>query len=38
MNVHKVNAAISKLVASGAPLDVARLADAQVPLEELLPA
>ncbi len=38
VNVHKVNAAISKLVAAGAVVDAARLADADVPLDELLPA
>ena len=38
VNVHKVNAAISKLVASGAIVDVDRLTDSDVPLESLVPA
>ena len=38
VNVHKVNAAISKLVASGAVVDVDRLVDPDVPIESLLPA
>jgi 3-phenylpropionate/trans-cinnamate dioxygenase ferredoxin reductase subunit len=38
VNVHKVNAAISKLVASGAVVDVDRLADPDVPLESFVPA
>jgi 3-phenylpropionate/trans-cinnamate dioxygenase ferredoxin reductase subunit len=38
VNVWKVNAAISKLVASGAVVDVERLVDSDVPLESLLPA
>lgn len=38
VNVHKVNAAVSKLVASGAVVDVARLANPDVPLESFVPA